>query len=76
MPDIMTFPTHWGDFVKDYSFCDSEEIYTNGIMLIPTFRISQMVDHYFNTPREETCSMRPVNNYPVDDIAVPCIPRL
>ena len=45
--DVMSFPDNWWTFVQDYQFVDKEEIYTNGSMLIPSFRVCQMVEHYF-----------------------------
>lgn len=45
MPDCMVFPEDWHDFLKDYSFKDSEEIYTNGSHLIPVFRVEQLIEH-------------------------------
>ena len=45
--DMMSFPENWWTFVQDYQFADKEEIYTNGSMLIPSFRVRQMVEHYF-----------------------------
>lgn len=50
MADIQTFPIIWEDFVKTYEFRDKEELYTNGAMLIPSFRVEQMVKHYFAEP--------------------------
>ena len=45
MADCMTFPEDWHDFLKDYSFNDSEHAYTNGSELIPVFRVEQLIDH-------------------------------
>jgi len=45
--DMMSFPDDWMEFVHDYEFSDKEEVYTNGSMLIPSFRVGQMVEHYF-----------------------------
>lgn len=45
--DAMSFPGDWRTFVQQYQFADKEEVYTNGSMLIPTFRVRQMVEHYF-----------------------------
>ena len=45
--DMMSFPDNWWTFVLQYQFADKEEIYTNGSMLIPSFRVRQMVEHYF-----------------------------
>jgi hypothetical protein len=43
----MMFPNDWAKFLEDYSFKDKEEVYTNGTILIPVFRVEQMVEHYF-----------------------------
>lgn len=45
--DVMSFPDNWWEFVQQYQFVDKEEVYTNGSMLIPSFRVRQMVEHYF-----------------------------
>jgi hypothetical protein len=42
----MPIPDNWKDFVKEYSFKDIREVYTNGSRLIPTFRVEQMMEHY------------------------------
>ena len=47
MTECMMFPDEWAKFMEDYSFVDSEEVYTNGTELIPTFRVEQMIEHYF-----------------------------
>lgn len=46
MSDCMPIPDNWKDFVKEYSFKDIREIYTNGSRLIPTFRVEQMMGHF------------------------------
>lgn len=46
MSNTMFFPETWEEFLKDYEFKDSKEIYTNGAMLIPSFRVEQMMEHY------------------------------
>lgn len=43
----MSFPDNWWTFVQQYQFADKDEVYTNGSMLIPSFRVRQMVEHYF-----------------------------
>lgn len=45
MSDLMTFPETWEEFEKSYGFADSEEVYTNGSRLIPSFRVKQWLDH-------------------------------
>ena len=46
MADLMNFPDNPMDFIKQYEFKDTEEIYTNGSMLIPSFRVITMLMHY------------------------------
>ena len=45
MSDCMIFPDDWRDFLRDYSFKDSAEVYTNGAELIPVFRVEQLIEH-------------------------------
>ena len=47
MADAMQFPESWKQFLHDYEFRDSSMEYTNGSMLIPSFRVEQMIEHYF-----------------------------
>ena len=46
MGDVMNFPKEPKDFIESYSFRDSEQVYTNGSLLIPVFRVEQMLEHY------------------------------
>ena len=43
----MEFPDDWTAFIHQYEFADKEEVYTNGSIIIPSFRVGQMVEHYF-----------------------------
>lgn len=51
--DCMEFPNDIKDFIKNYSFKDKEERYTNGSMLISVFRVKQMLEYYFGLNKEE-----------------------
>lgn len=46
MADVMEFPRTMQEFVESYSFIDIDEVYTNGCMLVPTFRVEQAIEHY------------------------------
>lgn len=48
MADCMNLPKTPIEFLKLYEFKDDKEIYTNGSMLIPTFRVYQMIERYFS----------------------------
>lgn len=41
----MQFPETWKEFEANYGFTDSEEVYTNGARLIPSFRVEQWLEH-------------------------------
>lgn len=58
MSDMMTFPETWEEFEKSCGFTDSEEVYTNGSRLIPSFRVKQWLDHIAQseTKRQATAS--------------------
>lgn len=47
MADAMQFPESWKQFLHDYEFRDSSMEHTNGSMLVPFFRVEQMIEHYF-----------------------------
>lgn len=47
MGEIMQFPETVEEFMQQYKITDSEQIYTNGSMLVPSFRVEQMIEHYF-----------------------------
>ncbi len=36
------------DFIMDYSFKDSKEVYTNGIILVPLFRVLDAIEQKGN----------------------------
>ena len=46
MNNCMAFPETLEEFLEQYQFKDAEEIYTNGSMLIPVFRVKQWAEHY------------------------------
>lgn len=43
--EMMQFPNNMKQFLDKYSFLDRERIYTNGSLLIPTFRVKQALEH-------------------------------
>lgn len=44
--EMMQFPNNMKQFLDKYSFLDKERIYTNGNLLIPTFRAEQALEYY------------------------------
>ena len=49
----INFPKSIWEFILDNSFKDTEEVYTNGALLSPTFRVKQAIEHYYE-PIEES----------------------
>lgn len=45
MNEEMKFPKTFEEFIKQYSFFDKQQIYTNGSELIQVFRIKQWKEH-------------------------------
>ena len=46
MNEKMEFPNTFEEFLNEYSFKDSDEVYTNGSDLIQTFRVMQGYEHF------------------------------
>ena len=47
----MEFPKTWEEYEQKYGFNDAEEVYSNNIRLIPSFRVKQWLEH-INTRQE------------------------
>ncbi len=45
MADMMTFPKTVEEYMEQYKITDTEQIYTNGIELVPIFRMRQWFEH-------------------------------
>jgi len=45
MADMMIFPDTWEEFEQLYGITDTEQVYTNGARLIPSFRVRQWLEH-------------------------------
>ena len=63
MNEMMKFPKRWEDFLHDYEFEDARRIYTNGSRLIPSFRVKQMIGHYFPSADVAPVQWQPVFGY-------------
>ena len=57
MTNSIEFPNSIYEFLSDNSFKDTDEVYTNGSMLIPTFRVKQAIEHYYK-PCEDAISRK------------------
>ena len=45
MSESMQFPKTVEEFMKQYEIVDTEQVYTNGIELVPIFRMDQWFEH-------------------------------
>lgn len=41
MSDMQTFPETVDEFMEHYKIIDKEQVYTNGVELVPIFRMKQ-----------------------------------
>lgn len=48
MGEMQDMGNDFMDFVESYSFKDKKEVYTNGIELVPLFRVKQAYDYYIS----------------------------
>lgn len=47
MADQKEYPKTPEEFIEQSSFKDSDEIYTNGAMLMTVYRVKEMIEQYF-----------------------------
>ena len=47
MADMMDYPPMWEEFIDNFTILDVEEVYTNRDVLVPLFRVKQMMEHYY-----------------------------
>ena len=45
MSNAMMFPNSVDEFMEQYKITDTEQVYTNGVDLIPIFRMKQWFEH-------------------------------
>lgn len=45
MGEEWVFPETWEEYERECGFTDSEQVYTNGDRLIPSFRVAQWLAH-------------------------------
>lgn len=51
--DTMNLPPTWEEFIENFTILDIKEVYTNGSVLVPLFRVKQMMEFYYKP--ERTC---------------------
>lgn len=45
MADMMTFPDTVEEFMEQYKIVDTDQVYTNGVEMVPIFRMKQWFEH-------------------------------
>ena len=78
MSNCMEFPKDYNQFIDDYAFEDSKQVYTYGSRLIPVFRVYQMISHYLEKKNSSTETHFLGNNegkvaFGKDVLICPCI---
>lgn len=68
MAECMNFPATVEEFMEQYKITDTEQIYTNGIELVPIFRMKQWFEHQPSIDvvlvvRCKDCKLRNINGY-------------
>ena len=63
MNEEMKFPKTFEEFIKQYSFFDKQQIYTNGSELIQVFRIKQWEEHKEKENQKLKERLERINNY-------------
>lgn len=53
MLDEKWLPPTWEEFIENFTILDINEVYTNRDVLVPLFRVKQMMEHYYKP--ERTC---------------------
>ena len=49
MADMMTFPDTVEEFMEQYKITDTDQVYTNGVEMVPIFRMKQWFEHQVRT---------------------------
>lgn len=62
MSDMQTFPETVDEFMEHYKIIDTEQVYTNGVELVPIFRMQQWFEH-----SERKTEWIPVKTRPMDE---------
>lgn len=60
MSDLMTFPNTVEEFMEQYKIVDTEHVYTNGVEMVPIFRMQQWFDHVRNIDAAPVVHEHPV----------------
>ena len=56
--EVMKFPNTFDEFAEQYGFTDKEEHYTNGLQLIPVFRVKQWLEHLQSNSDEDCIKIK------------------
>ena len=53
MMESMRYPKDPMEYIRQFAFRDWLERYTNGLELVPLFRVEEMIEHYMAKKAEE-----------------------
>lgn len=69
----MEFPDTWEEFELCYGFYDTNEVYTNGSRLIPSFRVKQWLEHQMTAEEYRQRMMQAFHNADCDELIAVCV---
>lgn len=55
--EVMLFPETVEEFIKQYKIVDDQHVYTNGVELIPVFRVEQWLAHEDDKEKFDTAKI-------------------
>ena len=58
MSECMTFPDTVEEFMDSYKIVDTEQVYTNGMEMVPIYRMRQWFEHEPEIIRCKDCKYR------------------
>ena len=77
MADMMDYPPTWEEFIDNFTILDVEEVYTNRDVLVPLFRVKQMIEHYYKPEKTIEDAFKDKKFIGVNDdgrVSFTCIP--
>lgn len=60
MADMMTFPDTVEEFMEQYKIVDTDQVYTNGVEMVPIFRMKQWFEHLPTIEERKTGEWRDI----------------
>lgn len=73
--EMMEFPQTVEEFMEEYKIVDSEEVYSNGMEMVPIFRMKQWFEHQMSVEQYRQRMIEAFHNADCDElIAIVALP--